>query len=96
MELDSDEGVLNVEQQLLLQTIYDRFRADGKWPTFISIDRPLRREHDIDTRAAFKSLPDSFVVKSRQGMGPTDTDELTLRLPGIEVCQGGREDTDRL
>jgi hypothetical protein len=79
--------VLSAEQQLVLQTIYDRFREDGKWPTFISIDRPLRREHRIDTRAVFKSLPDSLVVKSRQGMGPTDTDELTLRLPGIEAAK---------
>jgi len=94
--LNSDEGTLSAEQQLVLQTIYDRFREHGKWPTFISVDRPLRRQHGMNTRAVSSSLPDSLVVKSRQGMGPTDTDELVLRLPGIEACQGGREDTERL
>jgi hypothetical protein len=95
MGLDADEGALSPEQQLVIQAVYDRFRGDGKWPTFLSVDRPLRREHGINTRAVFKSLPDSLVTKPRQGMGPTDTDELILRLPGIEICEGGREDTER-
>jgi hypothetical protein len=95
MESNDYEGALSPEQRLVLQTVYDRFRRDGKWPTFISIDRPLRREHGINTRLVFTSLPDSLVIKSRQSMGPTDTDELVLRLQGIEICEGGREDTDR-
>jgi hypothetical protein len=92
----NDEAAsLSDEQRLVLQAIYDRFREYGKWPTFISVNRPLRRGHGIDTRAIFKSLPDSLVVKPRQGTGPTDTDDLVLRLPGIEACRGGSEDTDR-
>jgi hypothetical protein len=92
----NDEAAsLGDEQRLVLQAIYDRFREYGKWPSFISVNRPLRREHGIDTRAIFKSLPDSLVVKPRQGMGPTDTDDLVLRLQGIEACRGGSEDTDR-
>jgi hypothetical protein len=94
--LNGDEETLSTEQRLVLQTIYDRFREHGKWPTFIAVDRLLRRQHGMNTRAIFNSVPDSLVVKPRQGMGPTDTDELTLRLPGIEACQGGREDTDRV
>lgn len=93
--LDGDGAALDHEQQLVLQAIYDRFRDRSEWPTFISIDRPLRREHGMDTRAVFNSLPDSLVVKPRQAMGPTDTDELILRLPGIDVCTGGCEDTER-
>jgi hypothetical protein len=95
MDPNDSEGTLSDEQQLVLQTIYDRFREDGNWPTFISIHRRLRREYAIDTRTVFKSLPDSLVVKPRQGMGPTDTDNLVLRLPGIDGCRGGSEDTDR-
>lgn len=91
-----NSGEEGLSAQLVLQAIYDRFREHGKWPTFISVDRPLRREHGINTRAIFNSLPDSLVVKPRQHMGPTDTDELILRLPGVEACQGGREDTERL
>lgn len=88
--------MLTGEQRLVLQTIYDRFRESGKWPTFISVDRLLRRDHGINTRAVFNSLPDSLVVKPRQGMGPVDTDELVLRLKGIEGCLGGREDAERI
>jgi hypothetical protein len=50
-EVDSGEQELSAGQQLVLQTIYDRFRERGKWPAVISVDRPLRREHGIDTRA---------------------------------------------
>ncbi len=96
MELNRDEEGLSAEQQLLLQVIYDRFREHGKWPTFISVDRLLRREHGANTRAVFNALPDSLVAKPRQGMGPTDTDELILRLPGIEACTGDSEDTERV
>jgi hypothetical protein len=95
MESNDEESQLTDEQQLVLQAIYDRFRDDGQWPTFISVHRRLRRDHGIDTRTVFKSLPDSLVVKPRQGMGPTDTDNLVLLLPGIEACQGGSEDTGR-
>lgn len=93
--MDRDETALTDAQQRVLQAIYDRFRDHGEWPTFISIDRPLRREHGMDTRAVFNSIPDSFVVKPRQVMGPTDTDQLILRLPGIDVSVGGRQDTER-
>jgi hypothetical protein len=95
MGSDDEEETPGDEQQLVLQTIYDRFREHGTWPTFISIDRPLRREHGINTRAVFMSLPDWLVVKPRQVMGPTDTDDLVLRLLGIEACRGGSEDTER-
>lgn len=93
--LDGSEATLDQEQQLVLQAIYDRFRDRGEWPTFISIDRPLRRGHGMDTRAVFNLIPDLFVVKPRQTMGPTDTDQLILRLPGIAACSGGREDAER-
>jgi hypothetical protein len=93
--LSSGEEGLSAEQQIVLQAIYDRFREHGKWPAFISVDRSLRREHGLNTCAVFSSLPGSLVVKPRQHMGPADTDDLILRLPGIEACQGGSEDTDR-
>lgn len=95
MAVAEGEGTLSDGQRLVLQAIYDRFREHGRWPTFISIDRPLRREHRMDTRAVLNSLPESLVYKSRLAMGPSDTDELKLRLPGIAVCAGGREDCER-
>lgn len=86
---------LTPEQQFVLQAIYDQFRKRGAWPTFISIDRPLRRTHNLDTQAILQGLPDSLIVKTRPGIWFRADDELKLRLPGIDVCQGGAEDIER-
>jgi hypothetical protein len=93
--LNANDDVLNPEQRVILQAIYDRFRQNGKWPTFLTVDRPLRRGHGMNTRVVFNSLPESFVLHPRQGMGPADSDELKLRLAGIELCDGGGEDTEQ-
>jgi hypothetical protein len=95
MTLNADGNVLNPEHQLVLRAIYDRFRKSGKWPTFLTVDRPLRREHGINTRVVFNSLPESLVVHPRQGIGPPDNDELKLRLAGIELCDGRQGETAR-
>lgn len=93
--MSTDSSALSPEQRSVLQAIYDRFKRSGKWPTFLTVDRPLRREHGMNTRAVFNSLPAALVIHPRHGMGPTDGDELRLRLAGIELCDGGREDTER-
>ena len=87
----ADGASLTAEQRLVLQAVYDHFREHASWPTFITIDRPLRREHGLDTAAIFLSLPDSLTVGPRPGgLRPIATDELRLRLPGIQACAGGR------
>jgi hypothetical protein len=92
----SSYGVpLTADQQLVLQAVYDRFHEDGTWPAFITVDRPLRRAHGLDTGAVYLSLPDSLVIKSRPGLGFAPNEELRLRLRGIQACDGSSEDTDR-
>lgn len=86
--------VLTSEQQLVLQAIYDHFRQQGSWPTFIAVDRPLRKAHNLDTKSMFLSLPDHLVVKPLPNMLRADT-ELRLRLLGVLQCEGGAEDADR-
>lgn len=93
--MNSDAEPLTAEQRLVLQAVYDRFREDGAWPAFITIDRPLRREHGLDTSAVFLSLPDSLVIKSRPGTGFAPNEELRLRLRGIDACAGSSEDLER-
>jgi hypothetical protein len=95
MTLNADGNVLNPEHRLVLHAIYDRFRKSGKWPTFLTVDRPLRRQHGMNTRVVFNSLPESLVVRPRQGIGPADNDELKLRLAGIELFDGRQGDTER-
>ena len=93
--LHDGDAVLSAEQRLVLQAVYDHFHGSGSWPTFIAIDRPYRRTHGLDTQAVLLSLPDSLIIKPRSGMWFRPDDELRLRLPGVHVCEGGAEDTDR-
>ena len=93
---DSAESMpLTTQQATVLQAIYDYFREHGTWPTFITIDRPIRREHGWDTAAIVLSLPESMIVHPRQGLRPIASDELRLRLLGILSCRGSSDDTDR-
>jgi hypothetical protein len=94
--LSTEASSVTTEQRLVLQTVYDHFHAHASWPTFISIDRPLRREHGIDAAALVITLPESLIVQPRPGnLRPVAADELRLRLLGIHACQGGSDDTER-
>src|SRR6185437_16607483 len=86
---------LTDQQAAVLQAIYDHFRDHGTWPTFITIDRPIRRQHRWDTGPIILSLPESLIVPPRQGMPPITSDELRLRLLGIQACSGSSDDTER-
>jgi hypothetical protein len=52
---------LTNEEQAVLQAIYDSFRLAGAWPTFVFIDRPLRRAHDVDVGAIVQRMPRSHL-----------------------------------
>lgn len=85
---------LTVQERTVLQAIYDHFHEHGTWPAFIAIDRPIRREHRWDTGAIILSLPASLIVQPRPGnLRPITSDELRLRLLGIQACAGGSDDT---
>jgi hypothetical protein len=84
------------QEKVVLQAIYDHFREHGAWPTFITIDRPIRREHRWDTGAIILSLPESLIVQPRPGnLRPIASDELRLRLLGVKACDGSSDDTER-
>jgi len=86
---------LTAQQTAVLQAVYDHFREYGTWPTFITIDRPIRREHHWDTGPIILSLPESLIVPPRQAMPPIADDELRLRLLGVHTCDGSSDDTER-
>jgi hypothetical protein len=96
IDLSVATEVLAAHQHLVLQAIYDHFHEHATWPTFISIDRPLRRKYGIDTAGIVLTLPESHLVPPRPGnIRPVANDELRLRLLGIHACQGGSDDTER-
>jgi hypothetical protein len=86
---------LTAQQQLVLQTIYDRFRGDGNWPTCIAVDRPLRRERRIDTGAVLQGIPERLLLRSRPGnYRPLSDDQLRLTIRGIAACNGSGDDIE--
>lgn len=96
MTLSGETSPLTADQRLVLQMIYDHFRAHATWPTFISIDRPLRREHGIDAAAIVQTLPESLIVRPRSTRWrPKTDDELQLRMRGIHACLGGSDDAEQ-
>src|SRR5260370_21602988 len=79
--VSTEDSSLTDEQRLVLEAIYNYFYMHATWPTFIAIDRPLRREHGIDTAAIILALPESLIVPPRPGnLRPPAGDELQLRL----------------
>jgi hypothetical protein len=83
------------DQHELLQAVYDRFRADGTWPTFISVDRPMRRAQAMDTGAVVQTIPESLLLRPRPGNHrPNSDDLLRLTLRGIAACDGSDDDID--
>lgn len=75
----ADEASLTEDQRLVLQAIYDRFRADGTWPTFITVDRPLRRAQGMDTGAVAQTIPESLLPRPRPGYHRPNPDDLPWR-----------------
>jgi hypothetical protein len=56
------------QERAILQALYDYFREYGTWPTFITIDRPIRRKHHWDTGAIILRLPASLIVEPHRAM----------------------------
>lgn len=89
------EAVLAPDQRQLLQAIYDRFRADSTWPTFISVDRPLRRAERMDTGAVAQAIPQSLLLRPMPGnYRPNPDDLLRLTIRGIAASDGSDDDID--
>lgn len=83
------------DQRQLLQAVYDKFRADGTWPTFISVDRPMRRAKAMDTGAVVQTIPESLLLRPRPGnYRPNPDDLLRLTIEGIAACDGSDDDID--
>ena len=94
VELVADEASLTEDQGQLFQAVYDRFRADGAWPTFISVDRPLRRQ-GMDTGAVAQATPQSLLLRPMSGnYRPNPNDLVRLTIRGIAASEGSDDDID--
>jgi len=73
----ADEASLTEDQRLVLQATYGRFRTDGTWPTFGTVDRLLRRGRGMDTGAVTQTIPESLLLRPRPGNYRPSADDLS-------------------
>jgi len=82
---------LNSDQRLYVQTIFDYFHEQGKWPTYKTLDYKLTRiRRDLDIEEISKSLPGGFANAlsfNRDLNAPA-----ILSVSAIYVCNGSKED----
>jgi hypothetical protein len=75
---------LTPEQRIVLDTIFEVFRDNAKWPTFDYVDKRVYDSHGLELRDVLDSLPPDLVIYSRYGQ-PEET--LPLRMAGVACCE---------
>src|SRR6266699_5049806 len=88
--------MLNEQQRLYLQTIFDYFNEHGTWPTYSYVERTLHQSHPhLDRDEIVKSLPPGLskpfnaYLFDVTGYANEDT---FLTVPAIYLCQDSEED----
>jgi hypothetical protein len=75
---------LTPEQRIVLDTIFEVFRDNARWPTFDYVDKRVYDNHGLELREVLDSLPLDLVMYSRYGQ-PEET--LPLRMAGVACCE---------
>lgn len=88
--------ILNEQQRLYLQILFDHFNDHGTWPTYSDVERTLLQSHpELDVDELVKSLPHGltkpFDVYMFDVPGYANEDTF-LTVPAIYLCQGSEED----
>lgn len=82
---------LNDNQRLYLETVFDHFRANGKWPTHIYLDQFFFQTHGLDIEEIVQSLPTGLTnpVNVRDA-----NSKATLTVSAIYQCWGTVHELD--
>ena len=87
--------MLNEQQRLYLQTIFDYFNEHGTWPTYSYVERTLHQSHPhLDIDEIVKSLPPGLSKAFNAYMFDVPgyaNEDTFLTIPAIYVCQGSEE-----
>jgi hypothetical protein len=87
------EESLTTDQQLVLQAVYNAFRAAGRWPMFDIIDRQLYRELGLDVTEIIKDIPNTLLRQlTSGGARPQPSDKMSLFVAGVAGCDGSDDD----
>src|SRR6266487_7032964 len=87
--------MLNEQQRLYLQTIFDYFNEHGRWPTYSYVERTLHQSHPLlDVDEIVKSLPPELSKPFNAYMFDVPgyaNEDTFLTIPAIYACQGSEE-----
>src|SRR4051794_37706801 len=82
---------LTDDQRLYLQTIFDDFHIEGRWPTHKYLERRFIQTPDLDIEEVVQTLPEGLT----NPVNLIDTDsKAILTVPAIYQCQGSGQDLE--
>lgn len=81
---------LDVDQQRIVQVVYDVFRADGEWPIVGAVDRVADERWEIDAHAVLKRLSSDIALVDQLQL--RDDHPVKLRVRGIMACESSGAD----
>jgi uncharacterized protein (TIGR02391 family) len=91
-----ESAILNEQQRLYLQIIFDHFNERGTWPTYSYVERTLHQSHpDLDVDELVKSFPPGLTKPFDAYMFDVPgyaNEDTFLTVPAIYLCQGSEED----
>src|SRR5260370_26408575 len=86
---------INDQQRLYLQTIFDHFHENGKWPAYSNVERTILQTYpDLDIDEIVKSLPPGLSKPFNAYMFDVPgyaNEDTSLTIPAIYICQGSEE-----
>ena len=81
--------ILNDEHRLYLQTIFDYFQKEGKWPTHKSLERSFIRTHpDLDIEELVNTLPPGLTNPVNLN---DSNSKAYLSVPAVYLCNNSAQ-----
>lgn len=82
---------LSTIKRLYIQTIFDYFHEQGKWPTYGYVERKISQVHrDFHMREVAKDMPSGF--GNGFAFNFDRNQEAVLRIQAVQLCMGSEEE----
>ena len=91
---ESSRQLVNREQRIIIDHVFNHFHATGAWPAFSQLDRPLKRDNDIDVLQVLRTTSPSLVFFNRSYADPEGSSLVQLRLDALALCIGSESDLE--
>jgi hypothetical protein len=84
-DLHKEPFELSQEQRFLVQTVFDSWRASGKWPKWTYVRYELK-SHRLDAASLLRTMPGGLVAGLRLDY-PQATDYIQVTMSAITYCE---------